>query len=348
MVQLGISLGLSPREAMDRLVGLVQRAETLGVTACWVIDSQMAMKDAYIVLAVLARETAAIQLGPGVTNTITRHETVVANAMSTLAALAPGRVNLGFGVGDSSVLPLGRKPLKITEGDEAMRRLHRLLCGEAVSGPAGDYSLSFTADPVPPIYLAATQPRMLRLAGALADGVIIMGPSDPDMVRMQLHTISEGAREAGRDPSEIVRDLWVTMSVGDGDKPVEDVKSWGSAQARLLAPAQVLPDSLERYRPEMHRAADTYEFGQHLSLSAGHASVISDEFAKMLAVAGTYDECLGRLRGLAELDVDRITITLLSGGREQRLETIASLWRDGRLGDLGRQEDATVVGRASA
>jgi alkanesulfonate monooxygenase SsuD/methylene tetrahydromethanopterin reductase-like flavin-dependent oxidoreductase (luciferase family) len=328
MTQLGISLGLSPRESMERLVGLVRRAEALGVDACWVIDSQMAMKDAYIALAVLARETSTIELGPGVTQTITRHETVVANAMSTLATIAPGRINFGWGVGDSSVLPLGRKPMKIAEAEEALGRLRALVRGAAVSGPSGEYHLSFAAETPPPIYVSATQPRMLALAGAHADGVIIMGPSHPEMVRMQLDHIDAAARAAGRDPKSVRRDLWVTMSVGDGDKPVEDVKSWGSAQARLLAKATQLPESMERYRDEMVRAAETYEFGQHLSLSAGHASVISDEFAKVLAVAGTYHECFMRLGELRDLGVDRITITLLSGGREQRLKTIARLWRD--------------------
>jgi alkanesulfonate monooxygenase SsuD/methylene tetrahydromethanopterin reductase-like flavin-dependent oxidoreductase (luciferase family) len=343
MPQLGISLGWSPRESLDRLLALVQRADELGVEACWVIDSQMAMKDAYMVMAVLARETSNIQIGPGVTQTITRHETVVANAMNSLASIAPGRVNLGWGVGDSSVLPLGRKPMKIAEAEDALARLRALLRGEKVSGPAGDYQMSFTPDTPPPIYVSATQPRMLALAGRHADGVIIMGPSDPEMVKMQLDQIDAAAIEAGRDPRSVLRDLWVTMSVGDGQKPVDDVKSWGSAQARLLAKATHLPASMERYRAEMVHAAETYEFGQHLSLSAGHASVITDEFARVLAVAGTYHESFVRLRELCELDLDRITITLLSGGREQRLETIARLWRD-----LGPQPQPVTHGTGLA
>jgi 5,10-methylenetetrahydromethanopterin reductase len=331
MVQLGISLGLSPREDVDRVLRLIRRAEELGAGMCWVIDSQMAMKDAYIVLALIAQGTSTISLGPGVTNTITRHETVVANALSTLATIAPGRVTLGFGVGDSSVLPLGRKPLTIAEGEVAITRLRQLLGGGAVTGPVGDYRLSFTADPAPPIYLAATQPRMLALAGAHADGVIIMGPAEPEMVRMQLEAVDASARAAGRDPETIVRDLWVTMSVGEGSKPIEDVKSWGSAQARLLARAKTLPDTLERFRPEMVAAARSYEFGEHLSLSAGHAAVLTDEFAGVLAVVGTYDECLSRLHDLAGLGVDRLTITLLSGGREQRLEVLGAMWEEGGL-----------------
>jgi alkanesulfonate monooxygenase SsuD/methylene tetrahydromethanopterin reductase-like flavin-dependent oxidoreductase (luciferase family) len=153
-----------------------------------------------------------------------------------------------------------------------------------------------------------------------------MGPSNPDFVSQQLARIDEGAREAGREPASVLKDLWVTMSVGEGDSPVQDVKSWASAQARLLAPSKELPDALERFRQEMDRAVETYQFGSHLSLSAQHAEAVSDEFAKVLAIAGTFDECADRLRGLADLGPDRITVTLLTGGREDRLATLVRLW----------------------
>jgi 5,10-methylenetetrahydromethanopterin reductase len=324
--QLGISMGLSPRESIDRFVALGQRAEESGVDAVWVVDSQIAMKDAYVALALLARETTSIQVGPGVTNLVTRHETVVANAMSTLASLAPGRVLAGVGAGDSAVFPLGLKPSSIADLGPGIDRLRCLLAGGPVPTDGGDVSLSFHADPVPPVFLAASQPRMLRLAGAVADGVIIMGPSDPDTVRMQLDHVDAGAREAGREPDSVLRDLWVTMSVGDDASAVQDVKSWASAQARWLARWKDVPGSLEHFRPEMDEAAATYDFGSHLSLKAGHAHGISDEFARVLAVAGDTDECQSRLRALVETGVDRVTVSLLSGGRERRLDDLAHVW----------------------
>jgi 5,10-methylenetetrahydromethanopterin reductase len=327
MTELGVSLGLSPRESLDRFVGLLQAAETAGVQAAWVIDSQMAMKDAYLTLAVAARETERVQLGPGVTNLVTRHETVVANAMATLATIAPGRVNVGVGSGDSSVFPLGLKPLKVAELRRGVTRLRALLRGDAVDGDAGELRLSFRPDALPPVYCAGSQPRMLQAAGAVADGVIIMGPADPETVRTQLGHVDAGAREAGRNPREIRRDLWVTMSVGDEAEATNDVKSWASAQARWLTTWKSVPASLERFRQEMEEAAATYDFAQHLSLRAKHAGIMSDEFARVLAVAGDHDHCRERLRSLAATGVDRMTITLLSGGRERRLADITDVWR---------------------
>lgn len=328
MSRIGLSLGLSPREPIDRLVALGRQAEAGGIGHCWLVDSQLAMKDAVVALAVLARETEQLRVGPGVTNLVTRHETVVANAMATLADMAPGRIEVGVGAGDSAVFPIGERPLGVEDCRRGVQRLRALLAGEAVEGPGGELRLSFTPSERPPIFFAGSQPRMLQLAGAVADGVIVMGPSDPDTVRMQMAHVDDGARAAGRDPRDVQRDLWVTLSIGEGQQPSQDVKSWASAQARWLTTWKHVPASLEPFRAEMEEAARTYDFGDHLSLRADHASTISDEFARVLAVAGTPDECTDRLSSLLAAGADRVTVTLLSGGRERRLSDIIEVWSD--------------------
>ena len=324
-LELGLSLGLSPRETFDRWLSIAKRAEEIGVDMLWVVDSQMAMKDAYVAMALLGRETSKVKFGPGVTNLLTRHPTVVANAMNTLAFLAPGRVQVGIGLGDSAVFPIGKKPMLIADCEQGLAELRALLRGESRNYGAGDVALSFKVDPVPPIFFAASQPRTLELASAVADGVIIMGPSDPETVQRQMEMVDAGARRAGREPSSIFRDLWVTIAIG-GPEAVKDVKSWASGQARWLSKWKTVPQSLERFRGEMEHAAASYDFQTHLSLSADHASSISDEFARVLAVVGDREECIEQLRRLSALGADRITLSLQSGGRERRLDDIAAVW----------------------
>ena len=337
MTRLGISLGWSSREPADRIVGLVRRAEELGVDTCWVVDSQLAMRDAFVLLAILARETESIALGPGVTNLVTRHETVVANAVATLASVAPGRILLGLGAGDSAVFSIGRKPQRVDDLRRGIDRLRRLLAGEDVEGRARPLHLSSAPDPPPPIHVAASQPRMLELAGAVADGVIIMGPADPEVIRLQMESIDGGARTAGRDPGEVERDLWVTMAVGEPSDAVGAVRSWASTQARWLARWERLPESLEPFRPEMERAARVYDFDDHLSVSARHARVVGDELAMRLAVAGPLETCRDRLSALVSLGPSRVTLALLSGGRGRRLEEIVDVWQGVRPVGEARQ-----------
>lgn len=329
MTSLGISLGWSAREELDRIVDLVAAAELGGVEACWVIDSQLAMRDAFTLLAVLARETPSIMLGPGVTNLLTRHETVIAATLGSLAAIAPGRIIAGIGAGDSAVFPIGLKPQRVAELDRGVTRLTALLGGEPVE--IGDASISIRAvgEPPPPIFLAASQPRMLRLAGAVADGVIVMGPSHPDVYRAQRDIVRRGAEEAGRDPDSIQLDLWVTMAVGD--RASDAVRSWASAQARWLARWESVPPALERFRDEMEAAAASYDFSQHLSVSADHADSVSDEFVGALAITGDIEACRGRLDELSAVGADRITVSLMSGGRQRRLHDLLEVW-NGRGG----------------
>jgi 5,10-methylenetetrahydromethanopterin reductase len=326
VTELGISIGWSYREPLDRVVGLVRDAEKNDVEACWVIDSQMAMRDAFALLPHLAAATDRILIGPGVTNLVTRHETVIANSISTLAAIAPGRILAGLGAGDSAVFPIGLKPQGVADLRTGITRLRSLLAGEVVDGPDRPYAVGGSSSETPPIYLAASQPRMLELAGAVADGVIVMGPANPQVWAAQMDHIDRGAISSGRNPSTVATDVWVTMAVG-GDA-LDSVRSWVSAQARWMARWKAIPESLQPFRQEMTRSAEEYDFGQHLSLSASHPETVSDELAAALAVVGSPAECAERLSALAELKPGRITFALLSGGRERRLADTLEVWRE--------------------
>ena len=320
MTEIGLSVGVSPREDIRRFVALVQSAEQLGAGHVWVIDSQLAMKDAYTALALGAWESTRISLGPGVTNLQTRHVTVVANSFATLAAMAPGRVRLGLGAGDSAVFPLGMRPSRVADLRTGIRQLRSLLRGEEAMVGDSAVRLPFSVDPPPPVYLSASQPRMLQLAGAEADGVIVMGVADRDLIAEQIAHIARGAEQAGRDPAEVAVDVWVTVSMAeDRAAAIDDVRSWASAKARWMAGWKELPPSLEVHRAEMDAAARAYDFGTHLSVRAQHAHTVGDELAATLAVAGEPAECAARLADIARLGPDRLTVALLSGGRERRL-----------------------------
>src|SRR5438132_13660657 len=76
-------------------------AESLGYDSVWVTDSQMIFSDCYAVLALAARQTRRIRLGPGTAICGTRIPPVQVAAMATLNRLAPGRVHLGIRTGDT-------------------------------------------------------------------------------------------------------------------------------------------------------------------------------------------------------------------------------------------------------
>lgn len=326
-LQLGISIGVSPRERIQSWVELVEEIDASGCHCLWVTDSQFAMKDAFSAMTLAASRTSSILIGPGVTNPLTRHVSVVASSIAALNEISSGRALIGLGSGDSAVFPLGQQPAPRKLLEQFAHQLLALLNGDEVDFGSGPISLGTPAEPVP-LYIAASQPRMLELAGRIGDGVIVMGPSNPDVVRSQLSHVAEGAKAAGRTLDDVKVDLWITLSAnGERARAFNDVRSWASAQARWLHRWEHLPSSLEPHRDEIRTAAEQYDFGDHLSLHAEHAYGLSDALTGQLAVVGTAEECAKQVAELAQEGVSRVTVPLLSGGRRARLAVLTEeIW----------------------
>lgn len=295
-----MSVGISPRQSFASWAAFVAELEREGVRRIWAIDSQLAMKDVYAGLVVAALNTSRIGLGTGVTNAVTRHPTVTANAFAALDEISGGRAVLGLGAGDSALYGIGLRPQKVAEVEEAIG-LFRSRVPQTV-----------------PIYLAASQQRMCELAGRMCDGAIVMGPSQPDMVRRQVEWIRAG----GQTGCEIALIAPVSTEI-------EDLRSWATAQARLLSHFKELPRSLVRFRDEIVRSAESYDFSEHLSTHADHSAAVSDELVRALAIVGTAGECAARLRELRAAGVDTFIIPLV--GRER-----AARWRRIRDEILGQ------------
>jgi 5,10-methylenetetrahydromethanopterin reductase len=312
MTQFDVSVGISPRQSFESWATFVAALEAEGVGRVWVIDSQLAMKDVYTGLVLAALNTKWLDLGTGVTNAVTRHPTITANAIAALAEISRGRAVLGLGAGDSALYGVGMKPQKVAEVEEAIDFFQAVLSGEEGQLGGMKYRLPHVAATVP-VYLAVSQERMCELAGRKADGAIVMGPAQPDMVRRQVGWIEAGLKAAGRRRKDFDMSFVATMSA-----QVEDVRSWASTQARLLTHYKELPISLMPFRDEIMRSADSYDYAEHLSTRAGHSAAVSDDLTRALAVVGTPGECAARLRELWSTGVDTFMFPLTGRNRLQR------------------------------
>ena len=319
----GISVGVSPREPLSRTAELARAVDERGFEALWYIDFQLGMKDVYAAMNLAALSTQNVLIGAGVTNLVTRHPTVTANATAALDELSNGRALLGLGAGWSAVLGAGGTPSKLGALRTGIGEFRQLFSGGACELYGTTVRLA-TASRQIPIYLAVSQPAMLRLAGETCDGAVLMGAADPEFCSWQLDHIHEGLARSGRSREELTIDLVVTMSVGDDQaSAIDDVRAWATSQAATFHPWKRMPPAWERFRPEFARAADAYHLVDHLSLQAGHKQIVSDDFVRSVALVGDLDTCVDRLRRLWQLDIDRITFALLSGGRARRLDQLA-------------------------
>ena len=320
----GLSRGVSPREDLKSVGESARLCEDNGFEVLWFIDHQLGMKDVYAAMNVAALNTGKIEIGSAVTNLVTRHPTVTANATTALDELSDGRALLGLGAGWIAVHSIGQDQSKMAELRKWIPNFRHLFSGNKFELDGSSLQLA-TARRQIPIFLAASQPRMLEISGEFCDGTILMGAADPDFCRWQLEYIYAGLRKANKERKDFTIDLVITASIDDDiEQALSDVRAWATSQAAQFPRWKELPEEWEKYRDEFVLAREKYEFKDHLSLRAQHKNLISNDMVQNVAIAGDLDYCVHRLREIAKLDIDRITFALLSGGRKRRINQLAN------------------------
>ena len=210
MARLGMVLyhGIESGAALE---SYARAAETAGYESLWVTERYF-HEETFTLLGFLAAITHRLKLGVGVTNPYTRHPALLAMASATLDRVSGGRFILGMGRSEPFIIRdrLGldyRQPRTVLA--EAVGNIRDLLGGNRVDTTGEQVTLRDTRlailpvqQPMP-IYLAALGPQALRLAGAVADGVILNAYVPTGYVRYAVREIREAAREAGRDPETI-------------------------------------------------------------------------------------------------------------------------------------------------
>src|SRR5690349_14532759 len=109
---------------------LAQRAEELGFTHAWCLETRMVAADCFGAMGAAARKTSRIRLGTGVLVPSNRIAPVTANACATLSGMAPGRIDFGVGTGFSARRAMGLGAMRLAEMDEYIRIVYALLNGE--------------------------------------------------------------------------------------------------------------------------------------------------------------------------------------------------------------------------
>lgn len=182
------------------------RAESLGWHMGLIPCNPLSAKDPYVSLAFAARATTSLHLGTLLDTPVLRHPSVLAGSIATVAELAPGRVHLGLGIGDTAVRFNGLRPANIKTLEDATRMTQALLRGEALEvGAARPARLRHAANV--PVWIAAQAPKTLRMAGAIADGVFIRLGTHPANLLPAWEAVCDGAHNAGRDPGDIALGL---------------------------------------------------------------------------------------------------------------------------------------------
>lgn len=305
---LRIGVRMPPCRPADELGEFAATVEQAGFDTLYVPDSQTLWRDPFLTMYSAALRTTRLQLATAVSNVATRHPSVTAGLARTIDEVAPGRFVLGLGVGNSAVEPIGLPPSTGAELRAGIDQIRRLVRGEEVS--YGD-AVARLRDPRPagvPIHVAATGPRNLRLAGEIADGVILLSGVAAGPLTRAIAAVREGAEAAGRRFDDI--DITVSahaLVTDDVERDARIMKPIAAAIAqkgggKALAAAGIdvqVPAHVPEVVPDLVHAEDW----EHAV--AVCSRWISDEdalaFAQSFGLFGTPTEIADRIRATQEL-----------------------------------------------
>jgi 5,10-methylenetetrahydromethanopterin reductase len=286
--------------SVDAFATDVRRAEALGWDAALQPDSQLRRRDTYVLLAAAARATERITLGTLLANPINRHPSVTASSIATIDELAPGRVLLGWGVGDTAVRLAGLRPARVKELEDSTVLMRALLDGREVEVGA-ERPARLPHHRSVPIWIAAGGPRTLRMAGGVADGVFIRVGTHEANIRRSIELIRAGAKEAGRDPASVkLGAVFHTVFLDDAARAQAMAKSMAAGYYEY-SPALFDPPGLRwtgadpetlkhqaKVWPDFHHAAD-------LEASGRVVEFLPTEAADAFALRGGASEIVKQL-----------------------------------------------------
>ncbi len=170
-------------------------------------DSQSLWAECFTMMTFAAMCTERPNLAITVSNPMTRHPAVIASACASLQQISHGRFRYGMSSGDSALRNIGVRPARVAELETTLNAVRELTAGRSVDWQGSTLALHWLEDPTPvPVWLAAEGPRTQRLAGRLADGVILSNCLTKERLDVAMEHIRAGAAEVGRDVADI--EIW--------------------------------------------------------------------------------------------------------------------------------------------
>src|SRR5437660_12348833 len=262
-----------PVRTLDESVARAKAAERLGFESVWTTQMPDA-RDASLVLAAYASHTQRVKLGTGVLPIYTRHPTAMAQMAASLDELSGGRFILGLGV-SHKVTVEGMWGLRLEKPVEAMREYLHIVRTSLRDGGCSfegrfftarwTYSAPLRADM--PIFISALNPRMLELAGELADGVVLYMCAPAYIRERVVPAISAGREKAGKSMEGFEIVAAVDASLTSDRKTAHDVYR----------------KTVERYAslPYYRKVMDASEFKEELA-----SGQVSEAMIDQLAAIG--------------------------------------------------------------
>ena len=282
------------------LPAAARRAEELGFDQFWIVEDCFYM-GGISQAAIALTATSTIKVGIGINPGVAHNAAILAMEYSTLARAFPGRLIGGLGHGvDIWMKQIGENVASpLTAIEETAVAMKRMLAGERFSVDGRYVKLTdVQLDPppavAPPILFGVRQEKSIRLAGKVADGVLLGTNSGADYIRWSRNLMDQGNKERGtlgvfthawiddNDPEgarDIVRRV-VAGAIGNEIAPNTAVLSYVDELKTLIDAGG--PDSLYQSMP--------------------------DHWVTDIGVSGSGEQARGTIRNAAEAGADFVVL----------------------------------------
>jgi 5,10-methylenetetrahydromethanopterin reductase len=317
-------------EPLEEMLESARVMDEAGMDTIWLAEAYpwwrkhgMEARSSTVVSALVARETERLTIGWGIISPFTRHPVQVAmDARVVQEAAGPGRFLLGFGTSKiflNNIRSQTRKTLGPMR--DAVSIVRGVLGGEAFEYEGETWSASVPAlgdethspREVPPVYVAATAPRMQALAGEIADGCLTPSITTPAFVRYTrenvaadidigctiVASIHESDREAGRDGAREIAGMYLANKF-------QNIK--GAADT-LLELAAI----------DMAELAPVAEAMEHGGRLAAKAQVTDSLLDRCKPIAGTPDDCIRAIEEYRDAGCTHVMLELWGDGRHGQI-----------------------------
>jgi len=318
-------------EPLDEMLASAKAMDAAGMDTIWLAEAYpwwrkhgMEARSSTIVSALVARETERLTIGWGIISPFTRHPVQVAmDARVVQEAAGSDRFILGFG---TSKIFLNNAGMQTTKTLGPMRDAVEIVRGVLRGGPFEYTGSTWNAAVpalqngvhaprgAPPVYVAATAPKMQALAGEIADGCLTPSITTPAFVRYThenvkadidigctiVASIHESDRAAGRDGAREIAGMYLANKVQN-----------------IKGAADTLLDFAGLTQEEIRPIADAMERGGRL---AAKEEVTDEILDKCKPIAGTPDDCMRAIEEYREAGCSHVMLELWG---ERRREQIA-------------------------
>jgi 5,10-methylenetetrahydromethanopterin reductase len=308
----------------SQFVELARWIEGLGYDDLWLTDSSLHAADVYVYATIALQATRRIRVGTAVTNPLTRHPAITANAFAALAALAPGRVVCGIGVGDRPVREIGVRVAAVDTVAAALEVMRRLWAGDELDGRVGAHEYAGARLRSPPgalpVYWSASGPRTLAAAGQHADGVILLVGLFAEALDFALAQLQQGRAKSAVPVFERVCFLYGSLRDEESDAIAEarTIAAWFPQTAPIYARLAGMDDDL------IARIVSAYSGGEFQQAGAA-AALVSDEAVRTLAFAGTTQTAAPKLALLRDHGLEAVSVFPLGRDRRGTIERFARM-----------------------